>query len=140
VATGELQLKRIGLGHHAPIVDRAGRARRDAIHAVIADRGIDHIIVAVMRHRIDRTCLFAGVAANAYLGIDQVLLQQLSNRRVHGLCLNEYYAFSIFTYSKSPGLLSMPTRGGEIQLANLPGSVSAFISDSMKSPSDFDGR
>jgi hypothetical protein len=32
------------------------------------------------------------------------------------------YAAS-FTYSKSPGLLSMPTRGGAIQLANLPGSV-----------------
>ncbi len=27
-----------------------------------------------------------------------------------------------FTYSKSPGLLSIPTRGGAIQLANLPGS------------------
>ena len=31
-------------------------------------------------------------------------------------------ASAIFTYSKSPGLLSMPTLGGAIQLANLPGS------------------
>ena len=28
------------------------------------------------------------------------------------------YEFSIFTYSKSPGLLSMPTFGGAIQLAS----------------------
>ena len=32
-----------------------------------------------------------------------------------------FYAAS-FTYSKSPGLLSMPTRGGAIQDANLSGS------------------
>ena len=35
---------------------------------------------------------------------------------------NRRYA-AIFTYSKSPGLLSMPTRGGAIQLANLLGST-----------------
>ena len=46
---------------------------------------------------------------------------------------------AIFTYSKSPGLLSMPTRGGAIQLANLPGSVTGCISAAMKSPSSFDG-
>src|SRR5262249_35866385 len=46
---------------------------------------------------------------------------------------------AIFTYSKSPGLLSMPTRGGAIQLANLPGSVTGFIRLWMKSPSFFDG-
>jgi hypothetical protein len=34
---------------------------------------------------------------------------------------------AIFTYSKSPGLLSMPTRGGAIQLANLPGSAMAAL-------------
>jgi NAD(P)-dependent dehydrogenase (short-subunit alcohol dehydrogenase family) len=46
---------------------------------------------------------------------------------------------SIFTYSKSPGLLSMPTLGGAIQGANLPGSVTGFISEAMKSPSSVDG-
>src|SRR5215472_4395889 len=46
---------------------------------------------------------------------------------------------SIFTYSKSPGLLSMPTLGAEIQAANAPGSVTGVISEAMKSPSDVDG-
>src|SRR6185312_2766049 len=36
---------------------------------------------------------------------------------------------SIFTYSKSPGLLSMPTLGAEIQEANWPGSVTGVISE-----------
>jgi hypothetical protein len=43
------------------------------------------------------------------------------------------------TYSKSPGLLSMPTFGGAIQLAYLPGFTSGFISDWMKSPSAWVG-
>ena len=46
---------------------------------------------------------------------------------------------SIFTYSKSPGLLSMPTFGGEIQDAYWPVSVTGFISEAMKSPSAVDG-
>jgi hypothetical protein len=35
---------------------------------------------------------------------------------LHSLFANSPHV-SIFTYSKSPGLLSMPTFGGEIQLA-----------------------
>src|SRR5436190_16319969 len=46
---------------------------------------------------------------------------------------------SIFTYSKSPGLLSMPTLGGAIHEANWPGSLSGFIRLAMKSPSAVDG-
>src|SRR6266576_6626662 len=46
---------------------------------------------------------------------------------------------SIFTYSKSPGLLSIPTLGGEIQEANSPTSVTGIISEAMKSPSSVDG-
>src|SRR5471030_1592143 len=46
---------------------------------------------------------------------------------------------SIFTYSKSPGLLSMPTLGGEIHEANSPVSVTGTISDAMKSPSSGEG-
>ena len=46
---------------------------------------------------------------------------------------------SIFTYSKSPGLLSMPTFGGEIHEAYSPVSVTGFISEAMKSPSAVDG-
>src|ERR1700761_6111142 len=46
---------------------------------------------------------------------------------------------SIFTYSKSPGLLSMPTLGGEIHEANSPVAVTGTISEAMKSPSSDDG-
>src|SRR4249920_853144 len=46
---------------------------------------------------------------------------------------------SIFTYSKSPGLLSMPTLGGEIQDTYWPVSVTDVISEAMKSPSSVDG-
>src|SRR5229473_7315185 len=46
---------------------------------------------------------------------------------------------SIFTYSKSPGLLSMPTLGGEIHGANWPISVTGVISEAMKSPSSAEG-
>ena len=41
------------------------------------------------------------------------------------------YAICSLTYSKSPGLLSMPTFGEAIQPANLPGSKQGFISDWM---------
>ena len=47
---------------------------------------------------------------------------------------------AIFTYSNSPGLLSMPTFGAAIQLANFPGSLTGVISDETKSPSSADGR
>src|SRR3972149_1947302 len=46
---------------------------------------------------------------------------------------------SIFTYSKSPGLLSIPILGGAIQPANLPATDSGFISSLMKSPSSCEG-
>src|SRR6202047_2958571 len=46
---------------------------------------------------------------------------------------------SIFTYSKSPGLLSMPTLGGEIHGANSPTSVTGVIREAMKSPSSAEG-
>ena len=39
------------------------------------------------------------------------------------------------TYSKSPGLLSMPTLGGAIHGANFPISYCGVISEAMKSPS-----
>jgi hypothetical protein len=51
---------------------------------------------------------------------------------------NAIYA-AIFTYSKPPGLLSMPIRGGAIQLANLPGSTTCFIRLPMNAPSSLDG-
>ena len=81
VAPGKLLLQRIGLCDNAPVVDRAGRARRDAVHAVIADFGVDHVVVVVMRHRVDRAGLLAGVAPDADFGIDQMLFFE---RCVHG--------------------------------------------------------
>src|ERR1700678_3879911 len=52
--------------------------------------------------------------------------------------VRQHHAATI-TYSKSPGLLSIPTLGGAIQLANVPGSLTGFISSVMKSPSALDG-
>ena len=144
VAPGKLFLERIRRCDHAPVVDGAGRAWRDAVHAVIADFDVHHVVVVVMRHRIDRAGLLAGVAPDADLGVDQVLFFE---RCVHGRFLHlspragrgKSYA-AIFTYSNSPGLLSMPTLGGAIQLANLPGSLTGVISDAMKSPTAIEGR
>ena len=59
--------------HGTPVVDRAGRAGRDAGHAQIALVGIDHVVAIVVRdgsHGADR---LAGVAADADFGVDQVL-------------------------------------------------------------------
>ena len=64
---------RVGLQHGAPVVDRAGRTRRHARHAAVADIRLDHIVVVVVRDRIDRASLFAGIAANADFRIDQML-------------------------------------------------------------------
>ena len=50
-------------------------------------------------------------------------------------CQGSTHAMCSFTYSKSPGLLSMPTFGGAIHEAYWPGSKQGFISDWMKSPS-----
>ena len=83
---GELLGERVGPRHDAPVVDRAGRARRDAVHAVIADRGIDDVVVVVMRDRVDRAGLLAGVAADADLRVDQVLLFEGS---VHRGCIRQ---------------------------------------------------
>src|SRR5690242_2280812 len=47
---------------------------------------------------------------------------------------------AIFTYSNSPGLLSMPTLGGAIHEANLPASYCGCIRLSMKTLSASFGR
>ena len=59
--------------HLAPVVDRAGRARRDAGVARVALRGVDDVVARVVRDRVDRARLLARVAANADLGVDEVL-------------------------------------------------------------------
>ena len=59
--------------HHAPVVDRAGGARRDAGHAGVALGDIHHVVAIVVGDRAHRAGGLAGVAADADLGVDQVL-------------------------------------------------------------------
>jgi hypothetical protein len=66
----------------APIVDRPRRARRDAGAAAIASIEVDHVVTRVVRNRVDGASCFAGIAANADLGIDEML----SSEFVGGLC------------------------------------------------------
>ena len=54
VAPGKLLLQRIRFScDDAPVVDGTGRAWHDAVHAVVADFGVDHVVVVVMGHRVD---------------------------------------------------------------------------------------
>src|SRR5579863_4396944 len=76
LAPGELLIERIGFGDDPPIVDRAGWAGRDAIHAVIALLGVDHVVGAIVSDRADRARLLAGVAADAHLRVDHVLFDE----------------------------------------------------------------
>src|SRR5262249_29592498 len=57
----------------APAVDGAGRTGRDARVAAVAHGRIDDVVARVVRDRVDRSRLLARVAADADLGIDQVL-------------------------------------------------------------------
>ena len=65
---------------HAPIVDRTGRAGRDAVIAVVAQCGVDDVVARVVADRFARARLFAGVAANADFRVDEVLPQWLGPR------------------------------------------------------------
>ena len=78
-APRKLLIERITLHHDAPVVDRTGRTRLDAIHAEIAFCHVDHVVVVVVRDCIGRAGLFAGVTANADFRVDEMLL----DKRVH---------------------------------------------------------
>ena len=73
----QLLVDRVGVGaqHDAPVVDRAGRARRHARHAAVAHVGAHHVVAVVVRDRVDRAGRLAGVAADADFRVDQVLAQ-----------------------------------------------------------------
>jgi len=75
----ELLGDRVHLGPRdlAPAVDRAGGTRRDAQVAVVALARIDDVVARVVRDRVDRAGLLAGVAADADLRVDQVLADDL---------------------------------------------------------------
>ena len=82
----QLFFQRIGLrpGHDAPVVDRPGRARRDAGHAEVALVRVDYVVAVIVRDRLDRARSLTGVAAYADLGVDQVLLDNLDGSCIHG--------------------------------------------------------
>src|SRR5512135_1494965 len=128
----QLLLQGIRLRHAPPAVDRAGRAGRDAVAAVVALVRQHDVVAIVVRDRVDRAGLLAGIAANADLRIDQVLADELGGLRHGGSQLKR-------TYSKSTGCLLMPESGGAIQLANLPGSVTRPMSECTKSRSSSEG-
>src|SRR5512135_2797300 len=128
----QLLLQGIRLRHAPPAVDRAGRAGRDAVAAVVALVRQHDVVAIVVRDRVDRAGLLAGIAANADLRIDQVLADKLGGLRHGGSQLKR-------TYSKSTDCLLMPESGGAIQLANLPGSVTRPMSECTKARSSSEG-
>ncbi len=91
LAPAELLVERIGARDHAPVVDRAGRAGRDAVHAEIALGGVDHVVAVVVRDRADRARRLAGIAADADLGIDEMLLLVRGCGRIHARVLPSGY-------------------------------------------------
>jgi hypothetical protein len=84
----ELVSERIGGLDDAPVVDRAGRARGDAVHAIVALLRIDHVVGVVMRDGADRASRLAGVAANADLGVDEMLLLEGHAQLPSSRCLS----------------------------------------------------
>src|SRR5260370_30798170 len=72
----ELFLQRIRPVDEAPVVDRSGWARRDAVHAEVAFVCGNYVVDVVVRHRTLRAGRLTGAATNADLGIDEMLLYQ----------------------------------------------------------------
>jgi hypothetical protein len=64
----------LDLGHAAPVVNGACGARWNTGHAQIAFVGINHVIARIMRDGAYGASGLAGVATDADLGINQVLL------------------------------------------------------------------
>ncbi len=102
----ELRREVPGRAHVAPGVDGARRAGGQAVAAGVAEVGLHHVVATVVGDRVARARLLAGVAADADLGVDEVLTEQ--RRRGH---------HAKRTYSKSTPLPSMPRGGGAIQFA-----------------------
>ena len=74
---GILVVQRIRLVHHAPFVDGAGGADRDAVHAVVADVRVHDDIVVIVLDRLNRAGHLARIAADADFRVDQVLFDRL---------------------------------------------------------------
>ncbi len=137
----ELVVERERIRHGEPVVDRAGRAWGDAVHAEIADRGIrrrscwhrasprrpgtwprrcctgcrspgrSDAASAARRYRWCHPCCSVPCTRHARARPAPVVSQAGGRRVKPGddgpFCRPHRYSW-IFTYSKSPGLLSMP--------------------------------
>jgi len=93
VVPAQLGFDRVGQRpwHVAPVVDRACGARRHTGHAQVALVGVDHVIARVVGDGPHRAGGLAGVAADADLGVDQMLPDDLGFAHVHG-CLDLLWA------------------------------------------------
>ena len=100
----ELRFEAVGAAarHPAPVVDGAGRARRDAGVALLALRDVDDVVARVVRDRADRAGGLAGVAADADLRVDQVLPDDPAVGHVHARLLPRFRK-SARTRSRSAG-------------------------------------
>ena len=92
----ELRLGTVGAAaqHGAPVVDRARRTGRHAGHAEVALDRIDHVVAVIVRDRRHRADRLAGIAADANLGVNQMLANGLARRALDAHQLKR-------TYSKS---------------------------------------
>src|SRR5438270_6536687 len=70
----ELLNYRIGSSNNNPVVDGTGGAWPDTGHAELTDVKIDNVVGFVMADGTSRASRFAGVAPDADLRIDQMLL------------------------------------------------------------------
>ena len=58
----------------APVVDGSRGTGGDARHAGVTNVRLDHVVAIIVGNRPDRASRLAGIAADADLGIDEVLL------------------------------------------------------------------
>ncbi len=124
----QLLFNGVGLGarHHAPVVDRARGARRDAVHAQIADVGLDHVVARIVRDGADRADRLAGVAADADLGVDQVLLDDGFG---HGLFLS-----ILADYSTSGTAASAGDQAAGYLLVRVPRPAASSLTSLRRTP------
>ena len=83
----QLLLQGIGLGldHPPVVVNAAGGAGRNAVVTPVANIDVNDVIARIVGNGLHRADGFAGVAADADFGIDDVLLDDLGVGQVHGL-------------------------------------------------------